>query len=63
MSLQVLLAGRVGHKFEREDTHEAERYCGSIVGCDPSAKLFEITYDGEDNSCNFDIILDLILVT
>ena len=55
-----LIGKRVEHKFEHEDTHEAEWYCGSIVGYDPSTKLFEITYDGEDNSCNFDIILDLI---
>jgi len=56
-----LIGKRVEHKFEHEDTHEAEWYCASIVGYDPSTKLFEITYDCEEDSCNFDIILDLIL--
>ena len=56
-----LIGKRVEHKFEHEDTREAEWYCGSIVGYDPSTKLFEIAYDGEEDSCNFDIILDLIL--
>ena len=51
----------VEHKFEHEDTHEAEWYCGSIVGYDPCTKFFEIAYDGEEDTCNFDIILDLIL--
>ena len=27
----------------------------------PSTKLFEITYDGEEGTCNFDIILDVML--
>lgn len=52
----------VEHKFENEDTHQSEWYCGCIVGYDPFTKFFEIAYDSEEDICNFDIILDLILV-
>jgi hypothetical protein len=56
-----LIGKHVEHKFEHEDTREAEWYSGCIVGYDPSTNLFEIVYDGEEDTCNFDIILDLIL--
>ena len=56
-----LIGKPVEHKFEHEDSHEPEWYHGSVVGYDPSTKLFEIAYNGEEDTCNFDIILDLIL--
>lgn len=56
-----VIGKRVEHKFELEDTHEPEWYHGSVVAYDPSTKFFEIAYDGEEGTCNFDIILDLIL--
>ena len=55
-----LIGKHVEHKFDHEDTHEPEWYQGSVVGYDHSTKLFEITYDGEEGTYNFDIILDLI---
>ena len=56
-----LIGKCVEHRFEHEDTCEAKWYCGSIVGYDPSTKFFEIMYDGEEETCSFDIILDLML--
>ena len=56
-----LIGKQVEHRFEHEDTHDPEWYHGSVVGYDPSTKLFEIAYDGEEDTCNFDIILDLTL--
>ena len=51
----------VQHKFENEDTHEPEWYAGSIVGYNCATKLLELAYDGETDTCNFDVILDIIL--
>ena len=42
-----LIGKHVEHKFEDEDTHEPEWYHGSVVVYNPSTKLFEIAYDGE----------------
>ena len=52
---------RVQYKFENEDTREPEWYTGSIVGYNSATKLFELSYDGEVDTCNFDVILDIIL--
>ena len=67
MSLPCSLIGKhVEHKLEHEGTHESEWYCDSAVGYDPLTKLFEIAYmyNGEEDTCTFDIIIlgDLVVV-
>ncbi len=56
-----IIGKNVKQKFEHEDTHIIEWYCGSIVDYDALSKIFEIKYEGEEELCKFDIVVDLIL--
>ena len=57
----TLVGKRVNHKFELEDTHLERWYSGVVVDYDPVSKLHTIKYDGEEDSCQFDITVDYIL--
>jgi len=50
----------VKQKFQREDTQEIQWYFIRIVDYDSTTKFFEIAYN-EEETCHFDIVLDLIL--
>ncbi len=56
-----IIGKNLKQKFEHEDTHVIEWYSGSIVDYDTLSKIFEIKYEGEEELCKFDIIVDLIL--
>ena len=51
-----IIGKNVKQKFEHEDTHIIEWYCGSIVDYDALSKIFEIKYEGEEELCKFDIV-------
>jgi len=51
----------VKYKFQHEDTQEIQWYFGRIVNYDSTTKFFEIAYNEEEETCHFDIVLDLIL--
>ena len=57
----TLVGKRINHKFELEDTHLEKWYSGTVVDYDPVTKLHTIMYDGEEDHCQFDIIVDYIL--
>ena len=57
----TLIGKRVNHKFELEDTHLEKWYSGIVVDYDPVSKLHTIQYDGEEDQCKFDVIIDIIL--
>ena len=57
----TLVGKRINHKFELKDTHLEKRYSGTVVDYDPVTKLYTIMYDGEEDHCQFDIIVDYIL--
>lgn len=58
---ESLIGKHVKHKFELEETHESKWFFGHIVNYDSSTKLYEIAYVEEEEHCNFDIVLDLLL--
>jgi len=57
----LLVGKRINHKFELEDTHVDKWYSGTVVEYDPVSKLHRIRYDGEEDECQFDITVDIIL--
>ena len=56
----TLIEKTVSHKFRMEDTSEEKWYNDKVIGYDPVTKTHEIHYEGEDEPCHFDIILDLL---
>lgn len=55
------LVGRhISHKFKTADTREVTWYSGTVISYNPATKTHEISYEGEDEHCHFDILLDLL---
>ena len=50
----------ISHKFELEDTNDIKWYNSMEVDYDKYTKGHEILYDEEEESCFFDLILDLL---
>ena len=58
--VQDLVGKRITHKFEAEDSSE-RWYNGTIVGFNPASKLYEISYDSEEEHCYFDLEQDFMM--
>ena len=56
----TLVGKEIRHKFIVADTNTFEWYHGTIVDYDALEKKHEIRYDYEEESCKFDLILDLL---
>ena len=56
----TLVGKDVKHKFKDEETGEEQWYSGNVIAYNPATKLHEISYNGEDEHCYFDLIQDLI---
>lgn len=57
-SPETLVGQRISHKFEIAEG-ETKWYDGIIVNYDASTQTHEIAYDYEDESCHFDITIDI----
>jgi len=55
-----LVGKRIAHKFEVEDSCE-RWYNGTIVGFNSTSKLYEISYDSEEENCYFDLEQDFMM--
>ena len=56
-----LVGKLISHKFKIEDTGEVKWYSGTVISYNPATKMHEISYEGEDEHCHFDVILDLLI--
>jgi len=56
----TLVGKQVKHKFKDEFTSEEQWYIGNVISYNTVSKLHEISYNGEDKHCHFDLIQDLI---
>lgn len=54
----ILVGKSIQHRFETDDS--TVWYNGFVVGYIPSSKTHEIKYEGEEEHCKFDLILDLL---
>ena len=56
----TLVGKEIRHKFILADTNTVEWYHGTVVDYDALKKKYEIKYDDEENSCKFNLVLDLL---
>ena len=56
----TLVGKQVKDKFKDESTSEEQWYIGNVISYNTVSKLHEISYNGEDKHCHFDLIQDLI---
>ena len=54
----ILVGKSIQHRFETDDS--TVWYNGFVLGYIPSSKTHEIKYEGEEEHCKFDLILDLL---
>ena len=55
---EALVGKKISHKFEVAED-ETKWYAGTIISYSASMKTHEIAYDDEDETCHFDIAIDL----
>ena len=56
----TLVGKHIRHKFVVTETNCEEWYHGVVIDYDACEKKHDIQYDGEEESCKFDLILDLL---
>ena len=44
----------------KQNFGEVKWYCGTIISYDVTTKLHEIEYDGEEEHCYFDLVIELL---
>ena len=58
----VITGGMVGeiieHKFLSKEANEEKWYKGQVIAYDEGTQEYEIEYDGEEESCKFDLAID-----
>ena len=58
----VITGGMVGeiieHKFLSKEANEEKWYRGQVIAYDEGTQEYEIEYDGEEESCKFDLAID-----
>ena len=56
----TLVGRQIKHKFKNSDTCEEEWYAGNVISYNEATKLHKVTYSGEAEPCQFDLIEDLV---
>ncbi len=57
---KAFVGKRIKHKFDNENGI-ATWYDGTVIGYCNSSKTHKIVYEGEEESCNFDLLVDLLM--